>query len=108
MIGGKELRSMKPTASLINISRGEVIDEDSLIAALKEKRIIGAALDVFATEPLPATSELWDLPNVVITPHVSAGAGDTTDAAVDMFCRNLLHYLNGETMINVYDREKGY
>ncbi|MSQ15826.1 MAG: D-2-hydroxyacid dehydrogenase [Dehalococcoidia bacterium] len=108
MIGERELNSMKPTANLINISRGAVIDEDGLIAALKAKRIMGAALDVFSAEPLPSTSELWDLPNVIITPHVSAGAGDTTDASVDLFCQNLLCYLSGEPMTNVYDKEKGY
>ncbi len=108
MIGERELRAMKPTASLINIARGEIVDQDALITALKEKRIRGAALDVFAPEPLSPTSELWELPNVIITPHVSAGAGDSTDSSVALFCENLLHYLSGEPMMNVYDREKGY
>ena len=108
MIGERELRAMKPTASLINIARGEIIDQGALIAALKEKRIMGAALDVFTTEPLPPTSELWDLPSVIVTPHVSAGGGDTTEAAVELFSQNLLRYLNGQPLINVYDRERGY
>lgn len=108
IIGERELKAMKPSAHLINISRGEVVDQDALIRALKEGWIRGAALDVFTPEPLPLESALWDLPNVIITPHISANAGDTTDAAVELFCQNLQRYLADEPLINEYDRGKGY
>lgn len=90
------LACLKPTAILVNIARGQVIDEEALIETLREGRIAGAALDVFRTEPLPADSPLWSLPNVIINPH-SASTADTEDAKImDIFCENLRHYLDGD------------
>jgi len=108
LIGGKELLSMKRTACLVNIARGGIVDEDALVRALKEEQIAGAALDVFATEPLPPQSGLWDLPNVIISPHVAGIRQDYAALAVDLFCENLRRYLDGREMLNVVDKEKGY
>jgi phosphoglycerate dehydrogenase-like enzyme len=103
-----EFKMMKPGAYIINIGRGPVIDEEALIQALQAKIIAGAGLDVFATEPLPPESKLWDMPNVIISPHVSGGREDYEVGALDIFCRNLHRYLEGKRMINVVNKEKGY
>ncbi len=108
MIGEPELRSMKPAAVLINIARGAVIDEEALTRALKEGWIAGAALDVFEREPLPADSELWQLPNVLLTPHVSGGTPRYMERAIELFCDNLHRHLEGRTLRNVVDPERGY
>ncbi len=89
LIGERELRAMKPTATLINIARGRVIDEAQLIRALEEEWIAGACLDVFTWEPLPETSPLWTMPNVVITPHSSGISPLNMDRAMGIFCDNL-------------------
>jgi D-2-hydroxyacid dehydrogenase (NADP+) len=108
LIGASELRMMKPSAYIINIARGPIIDEDALIEALEKKRITGAGLDVFATEPLPPESKLWELPNVIISPHVSGGREDYEAGALDIFLRNLERYIDGKRLINVVNKEKGY
>jgi len=93
MIDEAELRLMKPTAYIINISRGAVIDSKALIKPLKEGWIAGAALDVFEEEPLPGDSEFWKLENVIITPHVSGSGPVYDERAVEIFCENLRRYL---------------
>lgn len=108
MIGEKELRSMKPTASLVNIARGPVVVEAALIQALREGWIAGAALDVFDQEPLPAESPLWDLENVILSPHISGGTEIYNLRAVTIFCENLRSYLDGQPLCNVVDPERGY
>jgi phosphoglycerate dehydrogenase-like enzyme len=108
LIGERELRAMKPTAYIINIARGSVIDEAALTKALKEKWIAGAGLDVFEKEPLPQNSELWTLPNVIITPHVAGLMPDYNARAMEVFCENLRRYLAGQPLMNVIDRTKGY
>jgi len=108
LIGERELRAMKPTAYIINIARGSVIDEAALTKALKEKWIAGAGLDVFEKEPLPEASELWTLPNVIITPHVAGLMPDYNARAMEVFCENLRRYLAGQPLINVIDRTRGY
>jgi phosphoglycerate dehydrogenase-like enzyme len=108
LIGEKELRAMKPTAYIINIARGGIIDEEALIKALDEKRIAGAGLDVTATEPLPAESRLWDFDNVILSPHVSGGMEEYVARATDLFCDNLGRYIAGKRLRNVIDRKKGY
>ena len=108
MIGEDELRLMKPTAYIINISRGAVIDSKALIKALKEGWIAGAALDVFEEEPLPEDSEFWKLENVIITPHVSGSSPVYDERAVEIFCRNLKRYLEGKPLINLVDKKAGY
>jgi D-2-hydroxyacid dehydrogenase (NADP+) len=108
LIGERELRAMKPTAYIINIARGSVIDEAALARALKEKWIAGAGLDVFEKEPLPQGSELWTLPNLILTPHVAGIMPDYNARAMDVFCENLRRYLAGQPLMNVIDRTRGY
>lgn len=111
IIGEDELRSMKSTAYLINASRGKVVREDKLIQALKERWIAGAGLDTFAVEPLPESSPLWDIKNVIITPHVAGSARLTpqyADRLVEIFCENLKRFLSNQNLINVIDKHRGY
>ena len=108
LIGEAELRAMKSTAYIINIGRGRIIDEEVLIRALSENWIAGAGLDVFATEPLPAESKLWELPNVIFSPHVSGGMEDYIMQAVELFCKNLSRYLDGKKLFNIVNKKLGY
>jgi phosphoglycerate dehydrogenase-like enzyme len=108
LLGEAELALMKPGAVLINIGRGQLVDEPALIAALRSGHLGGAALDVFANEPLAADSPLWDLPNVLVTPHSMSTAHGENDALIDLFCDNLRRYLTGVPLRNVFDRARGY
>ena len=108
MFGEKQLRSMKRTAYLVNASRGDIIKEDKLIEALKEGWIAGAALDTFATEPLPPDSPLWNMPNVIITPHVAGLTPKYMKRLTDLFLENLKRFMNNEPLINVVDKNRGY
>jgi phosphoglycerate dehydrogenase-like enzyme len=108
LIGEKELRMMKPTAFLINIARGGIIHEPSLVKALQEHWIAGAGLDVFATEPLPNNSPLWDIPNVIFSPHISGVRQDYALAATHVFIDNLQRYLEKRRLRNVVNKKRGY
>ncbi len=108
MIGVNELRLMKREACLINIARGGVVNEVALIRALEEKTIAGAALDVFAKEPLPQESRLWELPNVIFSPHIAGALPDYGARTTDVFCENLARYLAGKRLLNLVDKSKGY
>jgi phosphoglycerate dehydrogenase-like enzyme len=108
LIGAPEFAAMKPTAVIVNIARGAVIDEPALIAALKSGQIAGAALDVFSQEPLPPESELWRLDNVIMTPHISGGMPDYMERVVNLLCDNLRRYLAGQPLMNAFDAERGY
>jgi phosphoglycerate dehydrogenase-like enzyme len=111
MIGGRELGLMKPGALVINVSRGRLIDEAALVAALGEGRLRGAGLDVFAEEPLPSDHPLWRLPNVLITPHVSGVTRGFWRRETDLILRNLRRYLDAapaEAWENVVDKRAGY
>jgi phosphoglycerate dehydrogenase-like enzyme len=108
LLGKTELAAMKPGAVLINIGRGQLVDEAALVEALRSGHLGGAALDVFATEPLPGANPLWDLPNVLVTPHSMSTALDENARMVDLFCDNLRRYLDGEALRNVFDRARGY
>ncbi|MFC2011659.1 D-2-hydroxyacid dehydrogenase [Chloroflexota bacterium] len=108
IIGEKELRTMKPSAYLINIARGGVMDEEALTRALEEGWIAGAGLDVFATEPLPADSRLWELPNVIISPHISGMMDDYVEQSTEVFAENLRRYLDGKRLLTMVDKQKGY
>jgi len=99
---------MKPGAVLINIGRGQLVDEGALVESLRSGHLGGAALDVFATEPLPAESPLWDMPNVLVTPHSMSTALDENEWLVELFCDNLRRYLAGQPLRNVFDRARGY
>ncbi|MFZ4441328.1 MAG: D-2-hydroxyacid dehydrogenase [Syntrophales bacterium] len=108
MIGEKELRGMKPTACLINVARGAIVDEAALIRALEEKWIAGAGLDVFTREPLPPENPLYAMPNVIFSPHISGDIPDYESRATEVFCENLRRYLADEPFLHEVDREKGY
>lgn len=104
----KRFAKMKPSAYLINIGRGGTVNEDDLVAALHTGQFAGAGLDVFATEPLPAESPLWDMPNVIITAHYSGNTPFYDERAFAIFTDNLERFLKGQPMRNVVDKKRGY
>ncbi|QIA27035.1 D-2-hydroxyacid dehydrogenase [Thermaerobacter sp. PB12/4term] len=108
LIGRDELAAMRPDAFLINIARGAVVDEEALVEALRERRIGGAGLDVFAEEPLPPHHPLWGLDNVLITPHNAGAMRDYTGAALELFLDNLRRFRQGRPLRNVVDKARGY
>jgi phosphoglycerate dehydrogenase-like enzyme len=108
LIGERELRAMKSSAYLVNIGRGRTVDEEVLARALDEGWIAGAGLDAFATEPLPANSRLWELPNVIYSPHMSGGGEDVSLIATELFCENLRRYMGGKRLLNVVNKKRGY
>jgi D-2-hydroxyacid dehydrogenase (NADP+) len=108
MIGEKEFKAMKPTAYFINIARGGIVDEDVMIRALEEKWIAGAGLDVFATEPLPVESKLWEMPNAILSFHISGTMENYFELANELFLKNLKRYVEGKKLFNVVDKAKGY
>ena len=108
MIGAKEFDCMKKSTILINVARGGVIDEKALINALLQKKIAGAGLDVFEDEPLSPKSKLWDLENVIITPHVAGSRRDYFKKVGEIFRMNLNRYLSRKPLLNLVDKELGY
>lgn len=108
LIGEAQLGLMRSDAFLINIARGDIIDEAALVRALSERSIAGAALDVFEQEPLPADSPLWRLDNVVISPHVAGITPRYDEHLVGLFAENLRRFLAGEPLLNLVDRDRGY
>jgi D-2-hydroxyacid dehydrogenase (NADP+) len=108
MVGEAQLRTMRPGSFLINIARGGVVDEPALIAALRDGHLAGAGLDVFAAEPLPTDSPLWDMPNVIVTPHVAAGSDRYMQRVEDLVCDNVRRFLDGRPLRNVVDTSRGY
>jgi phosphoglycerate dehydrogenase-like enzyme len=100
--------AMKDTAYVINVGRGGLIDEAALVQALKSKQIAGAALDVFEEEPLPKNSPLWDLDNVIISPHISGISRYLDDETLDLFIENLKRYLAERPLYNLVDIDQGY
>ena len=101
-------KKMQNHALLINVTRGKIMDEASLVEALETGQIAGAGLDVTPQEPLPADHPLWNMPNVIITPHTAGGSPNRQDRIVNLFCENLRRFLNGEDMLSVIDKNKGY
>lgn len=108
LIDADMLAAMKPNAVLINVSRGAIVDEAALISALAAERIAGAGLDVFEEEPLPSSSPLWGLDNVLITPHIAGNMHRYHEKAAVLFRENLRRYLNNEPLLNLYHRQHGY
>ncbi len=110
MLSDAEFKAMKPSAVIINVGRGSVIDEAALIRALKNKLIAGAALDVFEHEPLPENSPLWDMPNVLISPHCTdrTREPDWLDLAMRRFVTNFHHFLKNEPLEFLVDKKAGY
>ena len=99
---------MQPHALLINVTRGKIVDEGALLAALENGQIAGAGLDVTPQEPLPDDHPLWRMPNVIVTPHTAGGSPNRQDRTVNLFCENLRRFRKGEDMLSVIDKQKGY
>ena len=108
MIGAAQLAKMKPTGVLINIARGPVVDTEALVEALQKGVIGGAALDAVDPEPLPADSPLWDMEQVILTPHCAADSTLYMDRAMEQFCENLKHFEQGEPLFNEIDLKRKY
>ncbi len=108
LFGEAAIAALKPGAWVINVARGELVDERALARALRDGRLGGAVLDTFVDEPLPASSPLYELPNVILTPHTSWSSTRVMDRSVDLFCDNLRRYAAGESLLNVVDPSAGY
>jgi len=108
LISTEQFAAMKPGAFLLNVSRGAVVDTNALIEAVKSGKLGGAVLDVFEEEPLPVESPLWDLPNVVITPHVAGLSRRFMDGVIDLFIANIERYLKRQELYNLIDARHGY
>ena len=108
LLDARALAHMKQDAYLIVVSRGGIVDEDALVDALQSGRLAGAGLDVTEIEPLPEESPLWDAPNIVITPHIAGDSIEKERRCVEILRENLQRYANGETLVNVIDKQRGY
>ena len=108
MIGAAALRAMKPSAYFINVGRGATVDEAALAQALREKRLAGAAIDVFAQEPPPLGHPFYGLDNIIVSPHVSGFLPSYDDKCAALFAENLRRYLAGSPLLNLVDRATGY
>jgi phosphoglycerate dehydrogenase-like enzyme len=108
LINADRLRAMKPEAYLINVGRGPQLDEAALADALRRRKIAGAALDVFAQEPLPADSPLWELENLLITPHTGSLTEKLWQRHYELFLENVRRYMSGEPLLFIVDKQKGY
>jgi phosphoglycerate dehydrogenase-like enzyme len=108
LIGARELDAIKRGAMLVNVARGKLLDDDAVVAALRDGRLGGAALDVFSREPLDPSSPYWDLPNVIVTPHTAGAMRDYWTPLVALFMDNLRRFDRGEPLLNIVDKELGY
>ena len=108
MIGRREIERLKPGAHVIALSRGGIIDEEALVDGLRSGQVAGAALDVASKEPLPSDSPLWDMPNVLISPHVSADSSQIWERRQQIFKENLRRYVAGQPLLNVCDKRAGF
>jgi len=108
LVGEKVFAALKSTAFLIDISRGGVVDQGALVTALNDKRLAGAALDVYPLEPLPEKSPLWEFPNVILSPHIAGASSKYFERAADLFQINLQRYLDGKPLLNLYKPKLGY
>ncbi|MFN3189681.1 MAG: D-2-hydroxyacid dehydrogenase [Aureliella sp.] len=108
LISEAVFQAMPPGSYLINVARGQVVDENALVAALETGHLAGAGLDVTETEPLPEESQLWSLPNVLISPHVGAQSARRVDDSTRLACENLKRHMNGVQLVNVVDKSLGF
>ena len=108
MFGVAQFGAMKPNSYFINVARGQVVVESALIDGLTDGQLKGAGLDVTEIEPLPDSSPLWKMPNVLITPHVGAQSFDRVDVTVDFFCENVARFREGEPLLNKVDKRLGF
>jgi phosphoglycerate dehydrogenase-like enzyme len=108
LLGAAELGVMKPSAFFINVGRGATVDEAALARALRDGRLAGAAVDVFAEEPPPPGHSLYGLDNVILSPHVSGFLPGYDDRCAELFAENLRRFLDGAPLLNLVDRARGY
>jgi phosphoglycerate dehydrogenase-like enzyme len=108
LLNAARLRAIKPGAYFINIGRGDLVDEQALLELLQSRKIAGAVLDVFQTEPLPENHPFWQMENVFVTPHISGNFVEYVDRVGEQFAENLARYVRGEPLLNVFDKERGY
>lgn len=108
IINAKKLAIMKPTSFLINIGRGNTIVEQDLLDVLQNKKIAGAALDVFEAEPLPKEHQFWNLDNIIISPHNAYYSPKTMDRYMDIFIENIKRFIQGKELLNLVDKQQGY
>ena len=108
LISREVLRAMPSRSYLINVARGQVVDEDALVECLRSGHLAGAGVDVTYVEPLPADSPLWELENVLITPHVGAQAASRVDDSTQLACENLMRFTRGEPLLNIVDKKLGF
>lgn len=108
MFDAEALHHMKSSARLINIGRGPIVDTDALVEALKQEKLAGAALDVFEEEPLPEDSPLWQMDNVIVSPHMAGDFIGWREALSEQFLENFQRWREGEALFNVVDKERGY
>lgn len=108
MLGPREFEAMKAGSILVNIARGKLVDSDALIGALKRNQLAGAALDAFEEEPVPLRSPLWDIPNLLLTPHISGKFEGGREAGVEVFSQQLEKFSIGEPLETEVWPERGY
>ncbi len=108
LISDEAIAALKPGAWVINVARGELVDERALARALRDGRLGGAVLDTFREEPLSPMSPLYDLPNLILTPHTSWSSARVVDRSVELFCTNLRRFADGQPLVNVVDPNAGY
>ena len=108
LLSHAEFDALPEGSFFINVSRGKVVDEEALIAALESGKVAGAGLDVTYTEPCPPDNPLWTLPNVILTSHTAGASQNIAKRAMELFIDNMHKYVNGEPLTNVVDKEKGY
>ena len=108
LVGAEEFASCKEGAYFVNVGRGSTVDHDALCNALKTGKLAGAGLDVFDPEPIPTNHPIWDLPNVIITPHVGAQSPYRVDSSTHLFCKNFKRYQSNETLLNLVDKQLGF
>jgi len=108
LVGAEVFGAMKSSAYIIDISRGGVVDHGALVEALKTEKLAGAALDVYPVEPLPESSPLWEMPNVILSPHIAGSSPVYDERATDLFAENLFRYLSDRPLLNLWDPELSY
>ena len=108
LLDAAALAHMKPNAYLIVVSRGGIVDEDALVDALQNGKLAGAGIDVTEIEPLSPESRLWDAPNLIITPHTAGDSSEKERRCVEILRENLVRFSQGETLLNVVDKQRGY
>ena len=108
LVDRRRLSLLPAHAVVVNVGRGSIVDEEALIEMLQSGRLRGAALDVFAREPLPTDSPLWAMPNVIVSPHSASTVSHENDRLVDLFIENLHRYLDGRPLVNVFDHGRKY